>query len=79
MLATVSVAMLKIYIYHHAIFNILDLTVFWNTWMAWSECTVTCGGGVQVRVKLCEPRSNKTMSDSDKYLRSAHGFDIGKL
>lgn len=25
----------------------------WANWIAWTTCTVTCGGGSQVRTRLC--------------------------
>ncbi|ELT93957.1 hypothetical protein CAPTEDRAFT_100998, partial [Capitella teleta] len=29
----------------------------WNTWIAWTQCTVSCNGGTQFRIRLCEERA----------------------
>ena len=26
----------------------------WGNWMNWTSCTAACGGGTQIRVKICQ-------------------------
>ena len=38
--------------------SFISVDCTWNTWSAWETCSVTCGGGSQVKVRTKNPAQN---------------------
>ncbi|KAL3875270.1 hypothetical protein ACJMK2_038192 [Sinanodonta woodiana] len=55
------------------------ITVFekWTTWSSWNGCTVTCGGGIQARTRLClkSPISDADCVGNNSQSQSCNSFN----
>ncbi len=49
----------------------------WNSWLPWSRCSLTCGGGTRYRFKICKPAPDNMTSynvTSQCSQELGHGF-----
>ncbi|KAG2458362.1 SSPO protein, partial [Polypterus senegalus] len=49
----------------------------WGEWSAWTECTVTCGGGEQIRRRTCRYSECKGLTQQSKACNTHVCLDVG--
>ena len=54
--------------------DIPECPTFWSPWSEWTECSVTCGGGFQKKIRSCLDVSNggKYCDGKEKEIRPCH-------